>query len=154
MRTITISYFDFITSQTLNKNTRNLISIESTSFLNKWTIDRIKLRAIIIKFHQTIINYRSIFLFIILKNSSFNDSFPFIDDTSSKRYSHSFASRSKSRFLRNLDDFSMSEHKQSTSFINKSITSSFNENDIIRHSFIETFAEKTIYDHFIEINSY
>ena len=111
MRIITILYFDFITSQTLNRNTRNSTSVESTLFLNKWTINRIKLRAIIIKFHQIIINYRSIFLLIILKNSSFNDSFSFINDTLSKWYFHSFASRSKSRFLRNLDNSSMSEHK-------------------------------------------
>ena len=131
MRIITISYFDFITSQALNRNTRNSVFIESISFLNQWIVDRIRLRAIIIKFHQTIINYWSIFLFIISKNSSFNDLFSFIDDTSLRRYFHSFASRFKSRFLRNFDDFSMSKHKQSTSFINKLIISSFNESDII-----------------------
>ena len=150
MRIITILYLDFIISQTLNRNTRNSISVESTLFLNEWTIDRIRLRATIIKFYQTIINYWSVFLFIISKNLSFNDSFLFIDDTSSKKYFHSSASRFKSRFLRNLDDSSMSEHKQSTLFIDKLITSSFNKNDIIRHSFTETFVEKTIYDHFIE----
>ena len=131
MRVITISYFNFITSQTFNKNTRNSTSVESTSFLNEWTIDRIKLRAIIIKFHQTIINYWSIFLFIIPKNSLFNDSSSFIDNTSLKQYSHLFASQFKSRFLRNLNDFSMLKHKQNTSFINKLIISSFNENNII-----------------------
>ena len=150
MRAITILYFDFITLQTFNRNTRNSAFIESASFLNEWTIDRIKLRAAIIKFYQIIISYRSVFLFIISKNSSFNDLFPFINDTSLRRYFHSFASRFKSRFLRNFDDFSMLKHKQNTSYIDKSITSSFNENNIIRHLFIETFAEKIIYDHFIE----
>ena len=152
MRIITISYFDFITLQAFNKNIRNSTSIESTSFLNKWTINRIKLRATIIKFHQITINYRLIFLFIISRNSLFNDLFSFIDDTSLKRYFHSFASRFKLRFLRNLDDSSMSEHKQNTSSINKSTTFSFNENNIIRHSFIETFAEKIIYDHSIKFH--
>ena len=150
MRAITISYPDFITSQTFNRNTRNSTSVESISFSNQWTVDRIKLRAIIIRFHQTIINYRSAFLLIISKNSLFNDSFPFTDDTLSKRYSHSFASRFKSRFLRNFNDFLMSEHKQNTSFIDKSIIFSFNESDIIQHLFIETFVEKTIYNHFIK----
>ena len=152
MRVITISYSDLITSQVLNRNTRNSTFIESISFSNQWIVDRIKLRAIIIRFHQIIINYRSVFLFIISKNSSFNDSFSFIDDTSLKRYFHSFASRLKSRFLRNLDDFSMSRHKQNTSFINKSTTFSFNENDIIRYSFIETFVEEIIYDHLIKFH--
>ena len=46
----------------------------------------------------------------------------------------------------------MPEHKQNTSFIDKPITSSFNESDIIRHSFIETSVEKTIYDHLIEFH--
>ena len=152
MRAITVSYLDFITSQAFNRNTRNSAFVELISFSNQWTVDRIKLRAIIIKFHQIIINYRSIFLFIISKNSPFNDSFSFINDTSSRRYFHSFASRFKSRFLRNLDDFSMSEHKQSTLFIDKSITFSFNESDIIWHSLIETFVEKIIYDHFIKFH--
>ena len=152
VRTITILYFDFIISQIFNKNTRNSTSVKLTLFLNEWTIDRIKLHAIIIKFHQIIINYRSVFLFIISKNLSFNDSFSSIDNTSSKQYFHSFASRFKLRFLRNLDNFSMSEHKQNTSFINKSIIFSFNENNIIRHSFIETFAERTIYNYLIEFH--
>ena len=150
MRVIIVSYFDFITSQTFNRNTRNSTFVKLILFLNQWIVDRIKLRAIIIKFYQIIINYRSVFLFIISKNSSFNDSFSFINNTSSKRYFHSFASRFKSRFLRNFNDFSMSEHKQNTSFINKSTTFSFNENDIIQHSSIETFVEKIIYDHFIK----
>ena len=131
MRTITVSYLDFITSQIFNRNTRNSASAESILFSNQWIVDRIKLRAIIIRFHQIIINYRSAFLLIISKNLSFNDSFSFINNTSSRRYSHSFASRLKSRFLRDLDDFSMLKHKQNTSFIDKLITSSFNESDII-----------------------